>query len=710
MATQPLFPTLPLFRKDLKLYRGPNDPDGSPTYNLLDPLKGQYYKIQWKESLLLRHLRPGMSAEDLANRVSFTSSIKVSSEEIEKFFMQASALDLVRIARTSEYFTALHERRKVGFWLWLLYHYLYIRIPLLNPDNFLARTLHYVLPFASRAAFTLYAITTLLGLSIVLSRSDQFLHTFTYFFNLQGLIFYAIAISVVKLIHEFSHAYVAKYYGLHVPTMGVAFIVLWPVLYTDVTDGWKLSKRSQRFAVSFAGIAAETIVAGMSTLGWALSQPGLMQSTFFVLASTSWISTLLININPAVRFDGYYMLCDLWGIDNLQNRAFAVARWKYFDWFLGIKTPCPEEGFSPQRLNWMAIFSVYTWIYRFLLYTAIAVFVYYEFTKALGILLFIAEIAIFFVWPVVSEAKEIYMARSLLHWNPRLILTLTAISLFAAWFILPLPHKIDFDAVVMPSKYQVLYSPELAYISQIHVKRDDHIEQGQPLIEFSSKSLLKDLLGARASKEMIEKQLLYVRTVEGQESHIGQKQAELAQANASLSAYEKRQNRLVVHAEITGTLVVWDDTLRLGQYLPRGQTLGKIVDLTDWEVLAYVPDRYVDSLHPGERAKIEISYPFMWLEGLVEKVVPFRSELVSNPSLASIYHGPLPSVEIQFGQQPTLMGSYYLAYIRIQSGSADLQDLHEGQLAVVRVRGPWRSKLGELMDAIVRIFLRESSL
>lgn len=710
MATKPLFPTLPLFRKDLKLYRGPNDPDGSPTYNLLDPLKGQYYKIQWKESLLLRHLKPGMSAEDLAKRVSAASSIKVSPEEIERFFVQASSLDLVRIARTSEYFTAQKEKRKMGFWLWLLYHYLYIRVPLLNPDRFLGRTLHYVLPFASRGAFIFYGITTLLGLSIVLRHWDEFLHTFTYFFNLQGLIFYALAISVVKLIHEFSHAYVAKYYGLHVPTMGMAFIVLWPVLYTDVTDGWKLQKRYQRFAVSFAGIAAETIVAGISTLGWALSEPGILQSTFFVLASTSWISTVLINVNPAVRFDGYYMLCDLWGIDNLQNRAFAVARWKYFDWLLGIKVPCPEEGFSPQRLNGMALYSVYTFTYRLLLYTAIAVFVYYEFTKALGIVLFIAEIAIFFVWPVVSEAQEIYMARSLLHWNPRLILTLTIVSLFAAWFILPLPHRIAIDAVVMPAKFQVLYSPESAYINQINVHRGDQLSEGEPLIEFASLELQKGYLGARATKESIEKQLLYVKTVPGQEGYIAQKREELDQAKATLNAYEKRINQLTVRAEIAGTLGVWDDTLKSGQYLPRGQTLGKIADLKTWEVLAYVPDRYVDSLRQGDHATIEISYPLMHLDGLVERIVPFRSQLVSNPSLASVYRGPLPAVEYQYGQQATLVESYYLAYIRLQSLPADMQDLHEGQLAVVRVRGPWRSKLGELINAFVRIFLRESSL
>lgn len=165
-----------------------------------------------------------------------------------------------------------------------------------------------------------------------------------------------------------------------------------------------------------------------------------------------------------------------------------------------------------------------------------------------------------------------------------------------------------------------------------------------------------------------------------------------------------------MRSEIAGTLAIWDETLKIGQYLPRGQNLGKIADLNAWEVLAYVPDRYVDSLRQGDHAKVEIDYPFIRLDGLVERVAPFRSELVANPSLASVYRGPLPSVEYQYGQQATIVGSYYLAYIRLQTLPADPQDLHEGQLAVVRVRGLWHSKLGELIDAFVRIFWRESSL
>src|SRR5215467_9610831 len=124
-ATQQSVKTLPLFRKDLRLYRGPNDPDGSPTYNLLDPISGQYYKINWKESLIFKCLKPNMSSEQLAENVNHISTLKVAPQDIERFFKQCAELNLLRLPRTSEYYQTRYDKRQVNIWYWILQHYLY---------------------------------------------------------------------------------------------------------------------------------------------------------------------------------------------------------------------------------------------------------------------------------------------------------------------------------------------------------------------------------------------------------------------------------------------------------------------------------------------------------------------------------------------------------------------------------------------------------
>ena len=470
---------LPLLRRDIKIYKGPDERDGSPTYNCLDPVKAQYFKLSWAGMKIIQSLKPGMTLQQLVHAINASSNLKVTPEEIKAFFEDAARNNLLDIHRSSDSILKESERRKMNPIFWVLFHYLYIRVPILNPDHFLARTLHYVRPLVSTPACCIYLILTILGLIFLINRFSEYLDTFTYFFNFQGLLIYASAITIVKIIHEFSHAYVAKFYKLHIPTMGIAFIVLWPVLYTDVTDGWKLSKRSQRLAISVAGICAELVLAGLSTLGWVFSEPGPLQSVFFVVSSATWVSTLFINLNPAMRFDGYYLLSDVAGIDNLQPRSFAFARWQLRKWLLGLNVPPPEEGISTKQGLFMVVYSIYTWIYRITLYTVIAVFVYYKFTKILGIFLFMVEIAFFIIPPFYSEAKQLVRLSPYMTFNIRSVITMTVLGLLAVWFIVPLPHRQSFHAVTVPAQEQIVYAPYDGKIQKLFLSKEIMLNPGK---------------------------------------------------------------------------------------------------------------------------------------------------------------------------------------------------------------------------------------
>jgi putative peptide zinc metalloprotease protein len=80
--------------------------------------------------------------------------------------------------------------------------------------------------------------------------------------------------------------------GLKVAHMGVAFVVLWPMLYTDTGEAWKLRSSRQRLAIASAGILTELTLAALSTLGWAVCEPGAVRDGFFYLATTSWVLSL----------------------------------------------------------------------------------------------------------------------------------------------------------------------------------------------------------------------------------------------------------------------------------------------------------------------------------------------------------------------------------------------------------------------------------
>ena len=67
----------------------------------------------------------------------------------------------------------------------------------------------------------------------------------------------------------------------------------------------------------------------------------------FLLATTTWVSTVLINASPFMRFDGYFLLSDFLQMPNLHARAFALARWDLRERLFALGEPAPEH-FPPR--------------------------------------------------------------------------------------------------------------------------------------------------------------------------------------------------------------------------------------------------------------------------------------------------------------------------------------------------------------------------
>lgn len=697
---------LPMFRNDLRMFEGPEEPDGSPTWNLYDPVKAKYFKLNWAEFMVLEKLKPGMTLDQLYTTIKEETTLGVTKEEIKYFFVDAFRQDLLAVMKPSEYFDKVAQHKSINPFIWLIFNYLYLRVPLLNPDPFLTKTIKYVRPLGSTIAFIIYGIISFIGIILLMTRFTEFISTFTYFFNVEGILVYAIAISCVKIVHEFSHAFTAKNFGLYIPTMGVALIVLWPVLYTDVTEGWKLKKRSHRILISSAGVMAELIIAGLSTIGWYFSSPGLMQSVFFVISSITWVSTLVINLNPAIRFDGYYILSDLWGIDNLQFRCFNVARWKFRDWLLGLKMPPPEENLTEHRTAGMVAYAVYTWIYRVILYTSIAIFVYFKFTKALGVFLFFLEIGVFLIWPILSELNTIKNLRSQLSLNPRLMATFTVLLLLLGWFILPLPHTLTFDGITVAANQQILYVPTDARVKEIFVKKNQELKKGEPIVLLESPSLQSMIGKLQAEKKLVNKEIDLLSYVDTNRAYIPEKAAELASNTEKLDALVELKSQLDIRADMNGLLNLWNSDLYPGIFVSKDQILGKIFG-SEADVMAFIPELNLGMIKVGQNVRFRIPSTNEIFHGKIESINALKTEILLYPALASIYQGPLAVTEDPKNKSLRMVNTYYSA--KIQLNKSD-QPIKFGSVGFVEVDGPWRSKLFELLKSVMAIFWKESGV
>lgn len=698
-------PVLDALRPDLSLHRGPPGEDGSPAYTLYDPVRGTYDKLGWAAAAVLSRLFSPKTLSDLMEELAAQTSLRLSPEEVLTVHRTAEQRGLTTrsLIRPAEELAAEVQKRQVGLATRLLRGYLYFRIPLIKPDAFLGRTLGAVRRLASLPALAIYALVTLLGFFMLLERPGEFFGTFPYFFNLTGLFWFSFSVVCVKTVHEFAHAYAAKALGVRVPVMGLAFIVFWPVAFCDVTDAWRLGARRERLIISAAGMAAELVIAGFALFGWGVSPPGLLRSIFFVISSSSLASTILVNCNPAMRYDGYYLLMDLWGLDNLQTRAFAATRWLYRKWLLGIEAPCPEKDAPPSRLAGMAAYSIYCWTYRLLLYAAIAALVYYKFTKALGLLLFGVEVWWFILGPAFREVRAVFAQRGRISFRGRLWLTGCAVLGIALWLGLPLERRYSMPAVTVPADEQVVYAPYAGRLASVDVRRGQTVSPGQALAEVVSDKLVGTLGILELEREILLRKKEAYSLDEPGKAFLPQASEELDGVEAQTAALRSRLAQSELAAGAAGAVFAWNPTLCPGRYVREDEILGKVAVLSGAKAYAFAEERLVADIKPGDWVSFSLDADPGPHPGRVVSVSPVRAETMKHAALTSQASGSLPVIEE--GGRLFMLESRYAVEVIL---AAPVPGARFGQSGRVWLQSPPRSLLADLGREALRVIMRES--
>jgi putative peptide zinc metalloprotease protein len=177
-------------------------------------------------------------------------------------------------------------------------------------------------------------------------------------------------IAGVKVIHELAHALTCKHLGGRCHEMGIMLLALMPCLYCDVSDVWRIASKWRRIAVSAAGMAVELVIAAAALVLWWHTQPGLLNIWCLSTVIVCSVGTLVVNANPLIRYDGYYILSDLVEVPNLASRSRGLLAEKLRCWLLG-QPPTDDPLLSPRRRRGLLLYAVAAKIYLTLLVLAI---------------------------------------------------------------------------------------------------------------------------------------------------------------------------------------------------------------------------------------------------------------------------------------------------------------------------------------------------
>ncbi|MHB8425927.1 MAG: M50 family metallopeptidase [Gammaproteobacteria bacterium] len=132
------------------------------------------------------------------------------------------------------------------------------------------------------------------------------------------------AIFLCLLFHELGHSAAAWRFGIRVRRIGIGLYWIFPVLFSDVTDIWKLPRR-RRLVVDLGGVYFQAVaLLPLLAFGLLTREPGWRAAAAFVIAIN--VLTIVVNLNPLLRYDGYWIYSDLSGIPNLRRQSNALLR------------------------------------------------------------------------------------------------------------------------------------------------------------------------------------------------------------------------------------------------------------------------------------------------------------------------------------------------------------------------------------------------
>jgi putative peptide zinc metalloprotease protein len=701
-AQKPLaLPTLPALREDLVLFASSDNPDGSPTWAVQDPVRNKFIQIGWLEFEMLSRWQE--SPLEVMKSLAADTPLRPSLEDVMVFAHFLRQQNLVRLDSREDLAKAREAPTKPGIsnWHWWLHNYLFFRIPLARPDRLLSRLTPKLNWLVSPLSMVILSILCLGGALLAWRQSELFFQTFVDSLTLSGLVSFAFALAMAKTLHEAGHAFVATHYGVRVAHMGVAFLVLWPMLYTDTSESWRLRDHRQRLKIAAAGMSVEMLLAGLSLLGWALTPPGALRSAFFYLATTSLVMTLALNISPFMRFDGYYVLSDALDMPNLHERSGALAKTWVRRTFLGWQDPWPEH-FDSTKHNTMICFALGTWIYRFFLFLGIAVAVYLMFFKLLGIFLFIVEIVWFILRPLYTELK-IWHARRLDTQRGRARLWLLLLIAGLGLFAFPWAHDIHAPAL-MRTEYRTIYSPIAGKI--VMLRQAGQAAQGEALVALDSAKLRSDAQRAQINADATQAALTTAEIgPEQNRDQVARLGQTIQQYQAEDKAAGQELARMQLGANFTGRWTDIDPTLRVGSWVRPQDPIGTLINDASWTVEAWVEEQQVQHIRPGSVGRFyaanRVDAP---LKVTVLEVDTVRASSLPHPGMSTDHGGSIPTVAGAESRGQVPREAMYLVRLQLE-GKPEQIRWTRGKIVV---NGERHSKLLQAVSYAGSVLIRES--
>lgn len=639
----PRFKSSPQLRTDLRFY--PQSAEGKPIVVIEDPVTSRYFRIGKAEYLLLSQLNGKTSVEDAFHRakqqahksnLNFDLHLEDAVSACEFLFKSNLLADVDEAAIQAQ--VNHHTQAKLTARL----NPIFQKFPVGNPSRLLD-----TFGSLSRSVFSFLGFVV--WLTIVLVAVYHLIQPDTAFWSQsKGILAGSSWINLVliwialKAIHEWGHAACCHRFGGRVNEFGLAFICFFPVAYVNVTSCWRFPNKWHKMAVSASGIYVELFVAALAAISWFYVDSPILKDILFDIFIVASFTTILFNINPLMKFDGYYFLADYAERPRLYAESMpAVGR--CLSWMAW------GNSDGKQYPTWVTAYGIAVLFWR--LIVCIGIFL----TLSLlgnGIGLVFALIALgFWFAPVLNRLNKANWktffwrpARQWVHFTFASLLLVAVLAGSGKVFLLP--RQVSAFGVVNAKDPQVVRASSNGFVEQVFVEPNQFVTSGTPLIELRNQQLRDDLAKFQLDEKKLQLEIEQFRA-DGKTSLVAAESERLRQVKSKIDFFQHRVEDLTIRAKIDGKVIASDLAILIGTYLKEGDEILTIAVDGQKEILAAVPQFQLDGMGTTNRNELLDTGTFYLPETGAAKVTlaqvaPKATLVPVSKLLCANVGGPLP--------------------------------------------------------------------
>lgn len=520
---------------------------------------------------------------------------------------------------------------------------------------------------------------------------------------------------VMKSFHELGHALACKKWTAECHEIGVLFLVFAPCLYCDTTDSWKLTSRWRRAAIAAAGIYCEVLMSTAAAIVWLLTQP--TSSLHWVAAYTMAIgsvSTVLVNANPLLRYDGYYILSDLWRVPNLADQSREALRTWLARLLTGTSMPVDKWDARPITL---IVYQIAAKCYRAFLLVMIVMVVWLTLDRwglrLIGMLLVgmtLTTATLGAIFGTTSFLKEVNLTGRIRRYRAGAVVVAACLVL---WMVMSVewPSYLSARAISSVRELHPIYARQSGRLVEF-APLGSLVPKGAPLVRLQSSDLDLELLSLEGTIAELQERLTQLRLalVDDDQAafELGNTIEQIAKNQSRRDVLQMEIDSLSVVAEFDGRLIpsntrpqvalaeadhlgIWNpvlSTAHLDATIERGTLLGWLAEHDSIELTALVPEYETERLSPGMKVACRWDCQAGSLyQGVVQRIAaePLESTpeiLAGDPSfVADTRGGPLSSqtsgyyeVKIMVSNCPPAAVHQSLATVHIETTPSTLWD------------------------------------